>query len=65
MVDVYGLIILVFGILGYFISGGSGVWLVISGIGVGVWLGVALLFQIRRGRLGVLVLWEFLTGEWE
>lgn len=61
MVDIYGLIMVVFGILGWIVSGGSGVWLFVSGVGVGIWVGVALLLHIRQGRLAILMIWEIVT----
>lgn len=61
MIDIYRLFVVVFGLLGYFISGGGWVWSFIAGIGVGVWVGLVLLLQINQGHLFILMVYEWMT----
>ncbi len=58
MIDLYAIIAIAFGAIGYYISGGMPVFLLVVGIGVGIAIGVAYLLTRKEGMLFTLAVLE-------
>jgi hypothetical protein len=58
MIDLYAIIAIAFGVLGYYISGGMPMFLMVIGIGIGIIVGVTYLFLVKSGVLFTLAVLE-------